>query len=286
MTTKPLPPKLPPRNGGPSSPATAPATAPATPQSFNVSSGRLAMPQRVVLYGTGGIGKSSLSALAPNPVFLDLESGTDEMDVQRIPITDWQGLRDCLRSDILDPFQTIVIDGGTKAEELATVWTLDNVPHEKGHRVDRLEDYNFGKGLAHVYETYLLLLQDLDGQVRKGRNVILIAHDCISEVPNPVGENWIRYEPHLQSPKSGKNSIRNRVVQWASHVLFLGYDVVASKQGKGQGGGTRTIWTQELPSHIAKTRGAFNAADEVPLALPFNKGDGTIWNLILGESKS
>ena len=243
---------------------------------FTISSGRIAGPQRIVVYGTGGIGKTSLAALAPNPVFLDLESGTQELDVNRISIDNWSDLRACLQSDKLDAFQTVVIDGGTRAEELATIHTLETVPHERGHRVHRLEEYGFGKGLNHIYETYLLLLQDLDMQIRKGRHVIFIAHECISEMPNPFGENFIRYEPHLQSPKSGKSSIRNRVVQWANHVLFLGYDVNAER-GKGQGGGTRTIYTRELPSHIAKTRGAFNTNVEVPDALAYIKDDPTIW---------
>lgn len=280
MSTK-LPP--PPR-GGTRSPAPSPAQpAAATPaREYAISSGRIAGPQRILLYGTGGIGKTSLAALAPNPVFLDLEQGTEQLDVHRLSIDNWHDLRAVLQSDKLEGYGTVVIDGATKAEELATTWTIETVPHEKGHRVHRLEDYGFGKGLNHVYETYLLLLQDLDSQIRRGRNVIQIAHDCISEVPNPIGDNFIRYEPHLQSPKSGKASIRNRVVQWANHVLFVGYDVHASREGKGQGSGTRTIYTQELPSHIAKTRGAMDPAVTVPPAIPYQRGDGSVWSYLLG----
>ena len=278
---KPLPP--PPR----SKPVNAaqPVKAPVNPDRFAITSGRITGPQRVVVYGTGGIGKSSLAALAPNPIFLDLESGTEELDVPRISIQSWTDLRACLQSSKLDGYGSIVIDGGTKAEELAAEWTLQTVPHDKGHHIDRLEDYGYGKGLNHVYETYLLLMQEMDSQIRRGRNIILVCHDCINEVPNPVGENYIRYEPHLQSPKSGKASIRNRVVQWAAHVLFLSYDVAATKAGKGVGSGTRTIYTQEMPSHIAKTHGAASKDVEVPWALPYEKGDGAIWQMLLGGAK-
>ena len=268
------PPKAPPPP--PRSAATVPQQT--DPSRFAITSGRIASPQRIVLYGTGGIGKTSLAALAPNPVFLDLEHGTEELDVQRIQLDGWDDLRACLQSDKLEGFSTVVIDGGTKAQELAEAHTIATVPHEKGHRINRIEDYGFGKGLSHVYETYLLLLQDLDTQVRRGRNVILIAHDCISEFPNPSGDNFIRYEPHLQAPKSGKASIRNRVIQWASHVLFVGYDVAATREGKGVGSGTRTIHTCEMPTHVAKTRGG----DSVPATMPFVQGDGAIWDLVLG----
>lgn len=250
----------------------------ASDRRFAVTSGRLDGPQRVVVYGPGGIGKSSLAALAPSPVIIDIEQGTRELDVQRIEgIETLDELRGVLQSDILDGFKTVIIDSATKAEELAVSHTLATVPHEKGHKVDSLEGYGFGKGLHHVYDTFLRLLSDLDAQIRKGRNVILIAHDCIENVPNPVGDDWIRYEPHLQRPKSGKASIRNRVVQWADHVLFLGYDVVA-KDGKGKGGGTRTIYPTELPSHVAKSR---VISDPIPF---MSAEDGAVWDLILKRS--
>lgn len=281
-------PKLPPPppRGATLPPAQKQASATPTKE-FAISSGRIAGPQRVVVYGTGGIGKSSLAALAPNPIFLDLESGTEELDVKRVSIDNWRDLRACLQSDsALEGFGTVVVDGSTKAQELAEFFVLETVPHEKGHRVSRLEDYGFSKGLNHVYESFLLLLQDLDRQIRKGRNVILLAHECISEVPNPYGEeDSIRFEPHLQSPKKGKSSIRNRVVQWAQHVLFIRYDVLVTKGGKGQGSGTRTIYTTEMPTHIAKNHGAFDPSTEVPSAMQYEKGDGSIWQLLLGGEK-
>ena len=227
-----------------------------------------------VLYGTGGIGKSTLAGLAPNPVFLDIEGGTHALDVPRVEgIESFSDLRACLQSTAFDAYKTIILDSATRGQEWSEAHTLATVPHEKGNRVTSVEGYGFGKGYQHVYDTFLLLLADMDSQVRRGRNVILICHDCTADVPNPVGDDYIRFEPHLQAPKSGKASIRNRVVQWADHVLFVGYDVVG-KDGKGRGTGTRTIWTFELPDHIAKSR-------TVREALPFESiDDSTIWQLI------
>jgi len=243
---------------------------------FAVVAGRVDSPQRVLLYGPGGIGKSTLASMAPGAVFLDIEGGTGELDIPRVEgIGNFADLRACLQSTALDAYQTIILDSATKAEEWAVAHVLGHVKHEKGHRVDSLEGYGFGKGYAHLYDAFLLLLADLDSQVRRGRNVVLIAHECIVDAPNPFGDDFIRYEPHLQNPKSGKNSIRNRVVQWADHVLFLGYDVLA-EDGKGRGGGTRTIYTSELPSHIAKSRRASMA---VPYTSP---EDGEIWETIIG----
>jgi hypothetical protein len=168
-------------------------------------------------------------------------------------ITKWSELRSVLQSDGWETIKTIVIDTGTKAEELAVQHTLETVKHEKGQPVTSIEGYGFGKGLQYVFDTFLCLLPELDRHCREGRNVVIICHDCTSNVPNPSGEDWMRYEPRLQSPSSGKASIRLRVREWADHVLFLGYDV-AVKEGKGQGSGTRTIYTSELPHCMAKSR--------------------------------
>jgi len=250
-----------------------------TKDRFAIVSGRKLGPQRVVLYGPGGIGKSTLASLAPTPVFLDLEGGTGQMDVPRVDgIETWDDLRTCLQSSALDDYQTIVIDSATRAEEMALPHTLATVRTERGEAAESIEGYGYGKGYQHLYDTFLRLLQDCDSQIRRGRNIVLIAHDCINDVPNPSGENFLRFEPHLQAPKSGKASIRNRVVQWADHVLFVSYDVVV-KDGKGRGAGTRTIWPVERPDHLANSR---SLTDPIPYE---SADDGTVWSLMLGGAQ-
>ena len=209
------------------------------------------------MYGPGGVGKTSLAAsLKPfgiRPLIIDLEERSGFLDVDRVECSTWDEMRDQLHSDTCNQYDAIVIDSGTKAEELAVAWTLANVQHEKGHAVTSIEGYGFGKGLTHVYETFLNLLGDLDAHVRAGRHAILICHECVANVPNPSGEDWTRYEPRLQSPGSGKASIRHRVKEWTDHLLLVTYDVHVSKAGKGEGSGSRCIYPKERAAWWAKS---------------------------------
>lgn len=239
---------------------------------------------RVVLYGPGGIGKTTLATLAPGPVvFFDLDDSLSRLRASlgdKLPmiyqVTSWMEIRTALASEGWDAIQTIVIDSLTRAEELCVAHTLATVKHEKGHSVTSVEGYGYGKGYQHVFEVFLPLLGDLDRHCRAGRNVILICHDCTSTVPNPAGEDWLRYEPRLQSPGSGKASIRLRAKEWADHILFLGYDVEVDKDGKGRGEGTRTIYPRELPHCMAKSR---TAREQIALT----EGAGDFWEKIIRE---
>ncbi len=220
--------------------------------------------QRIVLYGTGGIGKTTLACLAPGPVAmidadesLSILRGQLEAIEAPLPhlvnVNDFKEAREALKSDGWDKIKTIVIDTATRLEEWCVAHTCATVPHEKGHKVSKVEDYGFGKGYNFVFDTFLPILGDLDRHVRAGRNVILIAHECTSTVPNPMGEDWLRYEPRLQSPKSGQGSIRLKLKEWADHVLFLGYDVTVEDK-KAEGHGTRTLYCAEKPFCMAKSR--------------------------------
>ena len=260
--TKPAAPRAPVLPTRPAGPPPAAARGPVQFGAIPAAAGH-----RVVLYGPGGIGKTSLACYAPGPVaMLDLDESLPRLrsqleasgilgSIRTLPAThDWAALRAMLQAPGWDSIKTVVIDTGTKAQELAEAWTLSYVPHEKGNRVTRLEDYGYGKGYQHVYETFLGMLGDLDAHARAGRNVIIVTHDCTATVPNPAGEDWLRYEPRLQTSNGGKASIRLRVKEWADHVLFFAYDVDVSKDGKGRGAGTRTLYTAELPFCLAKSR--------------------------------
>lgn len=242
-------------------------------------------PKRIVLYGRGGIGKSELASLLKDvgikPLMIDLEGGSDHIDISRIKdVTTYQECRDHLQDEeLFSGYGAVVVDTLTKLEELCGPHVVATVPKEKGGMARYLSDYGWGKELGHIYDAFMLVLNDLDAHIRRGRHVIGICHDCTSNVPNPFGEDWLQYQPRLQSPASGKNSIRLRVREWADYLLFIDYDTSVSEGGKAVGAGTRTIYPKELPTHMAKSRGIL----ENPIV--FERGSSQVWQELLKGEK-
>lgn len=272
------PPKAPP------SKAKAPPQADPPANTFSVTSGVIAnRPQKVCVFGPGGVGKSSFAELAKmagrKPLMIDLERGSGHLDVDRIDtIETWEQMLSCLRDKKLwQNYDLVCIDSFTMAEDLCLAWTLENVPNNKGEKVAGLEFYGWGSGATHMFETFLQLISALDQHVREGRSVLAICHDCTSKVPNPSSDDYLRFEPRMSN--SSRGNIRSKIVEWVDHMLFVSFDVYANKEGKATGSGTRTIYPQQHATHIAKSR---TLSDE----LDYIHNDPTIWNLIFNNKEA
>lgn len=66
--------------------AAAPATnAPPRRALRGITKGRIVSPPRVLLYSVEGIGKTTFASGAPNPIYLGKETGTEQLDIARLP---------------------------------------------------------------------------------------------------------------------------------------------------------------------------------------------------------
>jgi hypothetical protein len=222
---------------------------------------------RIVLYGPGGIGKTTLACqVAGNSAFVDADESLAKLKPQLeaagikvpvlIPAGDWASLRIALQSSGYDSIQNVILDTWAPIELWCVRNTLQMTPKDGGKAASNIEDYGFGKGYRHLYDTFLKLVGDLDAHIRAGRNVIIVAHDETNKVPNPAGQDFIRWEPKMQHTPNA--SIRLRMKEWADHVLFFSYDIdvaeAGTDKGKAKGVGYRTLHTAELPHFMAKSR--------------------------------
>ncbi len=80
---------------------------------YELSCGIREVPLKMLVYGVEGIGKSTLAAEMPSPVWIDAEGGTNQLPVARLPRpTSWAMLLDEVRAvrDGEVPCSTLVVD--------------------------------------------------------------------------------------------------------------------------------------------------------------------------------
>lgn len=220
-------------------------------------------PVRCVLYGVAGIGKSTLAAQFPNPVFIDVEDGSNQLPIARMPRpTSWEMLLDEIR-EVRNgnvPCSTLVLDTADAAEELCIRALCAE------HNWDGLESPGYGKGYTYAAESFAKMLDLLGEVVDNGRNVVVVSHAMCRKFERPDEEGaYDRYELKLSRKAAPM------VKEWCDALLFLDYktyvQVETDKSGKvtkaKAKGGKRIIHTTHHPCWDAKNR--FGLPDEMPL---------------------
>lgn len=78
----------------------------------NIKRGVQQRPQRVIIYGPEGVGKSTLAAGLPAPVLLDTEQGSSHIDVARLDCRSYEDVLNAIESLRTEPhdFKTVIID--------------------------------------------------------------------------------------------------------------------------------------------------------------------------------
>ena len=110
---------------------------------MNITSGKIKKKQKVVIYGPEGIGKSTLAAQFPDPLFIDTEGSTSNLDVRRFDKpTSWSMLQNQIMYVRDNPgiCGTLVIDTMDWAERLCVEDVLA-IHQKKG-----IEEFGYGSG--------------------------------------------------------------------------------------------------------------------------------------------
>lgn len=231
---------------------------------MKITRGKIPGAKKCVLYGPEGIGKSTLAAQFPAPLFIDTENGTKELDVARFDKpTSWEMLLQEVRYVLNSPdiCKTLVVDTADWAEKLCIKAICDQ------HQKRGIESFDYGKGYTFVYEGFGELLNLLADVTERGIHVVLTAHAATKrrEQPDEFGTYDCWGLKLIDSPKC---SIANMVKEWADVLLFANYKtlVVAvddkGKKHKAQGG-SRVMYTSHHPCWDAKNR--LGMPEELPL---------------------
>ena len=225
--------------------------------------GKIPCAKKVVIYGPEGIGKSTFASKFPEPVFIDTEGSTKDMDVARFETpSSWTMLMEQIRYVRSTPgvCKTLIIDTADWAEQMC-IADLCSRYGKKG-----IEDFGYGNGYVYAREEFGRFLNALTEVVDTGVNVVLTAHAHLKkfEQPDEMG-SYDRWE--LKLGKKTSSQTAPLVKEWADMVLFANYktwSVAVDEKGtkrKAQGG-ARVMHTTHHPCWDAKNR--YGLPDEMP----------------------
>lgn len=215
---------------------------------------------KVVMYGVGGIGKTTFGAGSRNPIFIFLEEGQGFLDVPRFEIVkgdpivrSYPEVIECLTAlwNEEHDYGTVVIDTLDVLEPLIWKYTA-----EKWNK-QTIEEFGYGKGYGYACEQARTMLQWLDRlRTDKGMAIVLLCHCETVKFESPESQSFDRYDLALHKRLTAE------VDHWADCVLFANYReyVVRDDEGfnreraRGVGVGERVLYCERRPHFRAKNR--------------------------------
>jgi hypothetical protein len=222
-----------------------------------IEKGRIESPDRDLLYGTEGVGKTTYASLSDNPVFLTTEEGTNELDVARLrrdngmPLETYEEARESitwLRTNE-HGFRTLVIDTVDWLDHWIQAWVCNQ------NNWSSIETPGYGKGYIPLMEEWRNFLHSLELLQREKRiHVLFLGHAHVKRYQPPDLEGYDRYS--LKVPDGVSSLVR----EWCFGVFFAQLEVAVekqegkTKQARGFDTGRRILYTTETASVRAKNR--------------------------------
>jgi len=225
----------------------------------DVMTGRRARPQKILIYGVEGIGKSTLGSKFPCPIFLDVEDRTSHLDVHRLTPATWTDIRiavDSLQNDE-HGYQTVVLDTADWTETLAAQDVCQRF-NKSG-----IEDFGYGKGYQFLREAmYDLLCSFRNLQHKRGMNIVILAHARITKFDDPQ-----HALPYDRFALKCNEKVSAMLREWVDACLFANYNTIVEigqdKVARAKGGTRRMLYTNHTAAYDAKN--SYELPDEIPM---------------------
>ena len=241
-------------------------------------------PPRITIYGTHGVGKTTLAKNMPRPFALFTEPGKAALRIRSFPqvaktweeFTKGLGRMIQLANSPKRDFDTGVIDSLDWLQPIVWAETCrrnDNAPS--------IESYGYGKGYMLADEVWSEVFAAFDMLHDAGIMVVLIAHDEVMKFTPPESDPYDRHDIALH------RRARAMVHEWSDVVAFAHErtSLIQKEEGFGKskktitrGGGTigRYLALERRSTHEAKNR--YN----LPAELPLRNDDSTANELLAG----
>jgi len=230
------------------------------------------------IVGPPGLGKTSLAALFPDPVFIRTEDGTGSLQVlerlnpgfsikkvAQFPIaTTSEQVKEAINSLRTEKHgrRTLVLDSVTQLDTLIQAEVLKADPKAKGMNQ---AFGGYGNGWSYVANVHREI-RELCGLLAEERemNVIFLAHETLETVDSPEMDSYMRATLRMNA-KCVQPYVDN-----VDLVAFLKLEQfhVGEESKRATGTGRRVISCHATPANVGKNR--FGITAELPFDLSCN----------------
>lgn len=217
-------------------------------------------PVIMTILGEPGVGKTSLAAAFPKPIFIKVEDGTEGIpeelkssigELPEIKNVDqlWQDMSDIINED--HGYKTVVIDSVTALERLFQQYVVDSDPKKPKSINTAMGGY--GAGFQAVGALHQRVRRAASLMQEKGLHVLFLAHVEIDTLDLPDQDAYSRYSLRLN-----KRSMAPYVDDVSAVALVrletftVGDD--DDKRKKAVGNGNRIITLHANPASVTKNR--------------------------------
>lgn len=233
-------------------------------------------PLVATIFSEAGMGKTSLAATFPKPIFMRLEDGMQSIEGE-MPDTfedmpkSYQTVLDQLSwlKDNKHEYKTLVIDSITAMDQMLTD-EIVSTENRKNPNVRSINQAGGGYGaglsmLAGLHRNIRKVADDLNRE--NGMHVIFLAHAEIQRLNPPDGSEYTRYSIRMPEKCQAPYIDNVDIVAYIRQVVFLTGE---GQSRKALGSGERVIVAYSTPVNVSKNR--YGIEDD----LPFEKGSNPI----------
>lgn len=235
----------------------------------SLKSTKRTMPPVMLLYGVDGIGKTSLAAEFPDPIYLATEGERPPSDVDLVTPGTIETFDDLLNvfGELLTQEhdrRTVIIDSLDGLEPLVWASTCGRLG------VNSIEEPGYGRGYMEADREWNEYNSAVSALSNAGMYVVQLAHPEIIRFDSPTTDPYSRYQPKLHKRANALVREKADVVAFMNYRVSIKEKEVArqTKVAHAEGGKERQIHVNEGPGFMAKNRFS------MPDAITYRKGRG------------
>lgn len=214
-------------------------------------------PVIATITGDAGVGKTTLAATFPKPIFIRAEDGLQSVPSDQrpdaFPVLDsvdtlWDQMKALMNED--HDYKTLVIDSVTQLEQMFADHILENDPKKPKALQQAMGGYGAGfTAVAAMHGRVRKAAKIL--KERKGMNVVFIAHSDVSTIELPDQDPYSRYDLRLHK-KCMTHYVDN--VDLVAYLKLETFTTGDGERKKAISDGTRVAVCYTAAAQISKNR--------------------------------